>query len=104
MQAQEHFYTKPKKPADVSPPLQITRVGMSHSPCGTSKCFFSLAVVAGFPNLDFLGAGSGSVQLRSVPLCSGSPWAAEQLRGRDAVMLALGTGESRSSGVQGSEF
>lgn len=34
----------------------------------------------------------------------GAPRAAEQQRGRDGVTLALGTGESRSSGVQGREL
>lgn len=57
MQAQERFYTKPKEIPDVSPLHQITWVGMSHSPCGTSNCFFSLAVVQGFPKLFFHGAG-----------------------------------------------
>lgn len=66
MQAEERFYTKPKEIADVSPHHQITRVGTSHSPCGTSNCFFSLAVVQGFPNLICLGlAASESMQLKS---------------------------------------
>lgn len=77
---------------------------MSHSPCGTSNCFFSLAVVQGFPNL-FFSWGWLSVSCCSSvvsPCAPGAPRAAEQQRGRDGVTLALGTGESRSSGVQGS--
>lgn len=104
MQAQERIYTKPKEIAHVSPHHQITRVGMSHSPCGTSNCFFSLAVTKGFPNLDFLGADCQWVgAAQECPIVLRGPQAAEQ-QGRDGVTLALGTGESRSSGVQGSEL